>query len=161
PTLARMRSDDPVYWHPLLNMWLFTRYDDIQTLTRDRRFSAERGDHYTRAAPPEVAKEAAEIERFLNRWLIYLDPPLHTALRGSVAKAFSPSVIEWLAPFIERTVDELMDAAAPSGKMDVVKDLAHPLPALVIAHMLGVPKEDIAAFKGWATDLTRLIGAPA
>ena len=83
-----------------------------------------------------------------------LDPPRHTRLRLLVNKAFTPRTVEELAPFIRAFVDKALDAAAARGRMELMADLAFPLPATVIAEMLGVPPEDRDRFKQWSDDST-------
>ncbi len=87
-----------------------------------------------------------------------MDPPDHTRLRGLVAQAFSARMVESVRPKIQTAVDELLDKVAPTGQMDVIADLANPLPGIVIAEMLGVPKEDQPRFKQWANDYARFLG---
>src|SRR5262249_1822652 len=86
--------------------------------------------------------------------MINNDAPRHTRLRLLVNKAFTPRTVEELAPFIRRFVDEMLAAAQARGRMDVMADLAFPLPATVIAEMLGVPPEDRDRFKQWSDDST-------
>jgi cytochrome P450 len=160
PTFRRMRVENPVCWHPLLNGWVLTRYDDIQTVTRDRRFSSERSDQLANGAPPHMQEQLAECNRFLSRWMVFLDPPRHTVLRALIAKAFTTKMVEGLRPFAEKVVDDVLDAAIATGQMDVVKDLAGPLPAVVIAKMLGVPSGDIGRFKAWTNDVFMILNAP-
>jgi cytochrome P450 len=159
PTLHRMRAEDPVYWHPLLNAWLLTRHADIQTIARDPRFSAEQPDRFRTGTPPHVADEVAALERFLSSWMVFIDPPRHTALRSLVAKAFTPAVVDGLRPFVERLVEEILDSVCARGSMDVIADLATPVPAMVIARMLGVQNKDIGPFKQWTNEIIAFAGA--
>ncbi|MGH9173901.1 MAG: cytochrome P450, partial [Vicinamibacterales bacterium] len=85
-------------------------------------------------------------------------PPDHTRLRGLVAQAFSARMIESMRPRIQATVDELLDRVEPVGRLDIIADLANPLPGIVIAEMLGVPKEEQPRFKAWASDYARFLG---
>jgi cytochrome P450 len=91
------------------------------------------------------------------RSLLMLDPPDHTRLRGLVNRAFTPRVVEQLRPRIQQIVDELLDVAAAGGEMDLVRDLAYPLPVTVIAELLGVPAEDRDRLKRWSDELTVVI----
>jgi cytochrome P450 len=86
--------------------------------------------------------------------MLFRDPPEHTRLRGLVNKAFTPKVVEGLRPHMQRLVDGLLDAAASRGEMDVIAELAFPLPVTVIAVMLGVPEEDHRRFNAWSRELT-------
>jgi cytochrome P450 len=160
PTLRRMRAKHPVYWHPLLRGWVLTRYDDIQTVTRDRRFSSDRADQLANGAPPHMQEQLAVCNRFISLWMVFVDPPRHTVLRALIAKAFTAKMVEGLRPFAERVVDDVLDAALATGRMDIVKDLAGPLPAVVIAKLLGVPAVDVGRFKAWTNDVFALINAP-
>jgi cytochrome P450 len=160
PTFQRMRAEDPVYWDPRLRMWFLVRYDDIQRVARDPRFSAMRADHFGRDAPASVQEKLVEINRFLAGFLLFNDPPTHTRLRNLIGKAFSTQVTESLRPFIQQVVDDAIDAVQSRGRMDVIADLARPLPSAVIAKMLGIPGEDIHRFKGWTDDLFALVGSP-
>jgi cytochrome P450 len=159
PTLHRMRAEDPVYWHPLLNLWVLTRYDDIQTITRDRRFSAERVDQFSTGASAAKKEKLEAYNRFIGHWMVLLDPPRHTMLRAILAKAFTPQVIESLRPVAEKLTDEMLEVVIDTGQMDIVRDLAFPLPAIVIATMLGVPSKDVDAFKAMTNDVFALLGA--
>lgn len=159
-TFRRMRAEDPVYWHPRLRMWFLIRYDDIQSVARDPRFTAERVDHFGRDAPPSVRDKVEIVSRFLSGFLLFNDPPTHTRLRNLIGKAFAPQVTEELRPFIQSFVNDLIDAVRGQGRMDAIRDFARPLPSAVIAKMLGIPGEDIPRFKGWTDDLFSLLGSP-
>jgi cytochrome P450 len=87
------------------------------------------------------------------RPFLFMDPPDHTRLRGLVQKAFTPKTVENLRPRIQEIVDDLMAQALGRGSMDVIEDLAYPLPVRVITEMLGVPHEDHDTFKGWSKEL--------
>jgi cytochrome P450 len=160
PTFQRMRAEDPVYWDPRLRMWFLVRYDDIQSIARDPRFTAMRADHFGRDAPASVQDKVEVVNRFLSGFLLFNDPPTHTRLRNLVGKAFAPHVTEQLLPFIRKFVDDAIDAVRGQGRMEVVRDLARPLPSAVIARMLGIPTEEIHRFKGWTDDLFSLVGSP-
>ena len=88
------------------------------------------------------------------------DPPEHTRLRRLVSKAFTPRMVEGLRPRIQEIVDRLLDAAAQNGRMDVIRDLAYPLPVIVIAEMLGVPPNHRDQFKHWSDEIVGVLGGP-
>jgi cytochrome P450 len=88
---------------------------------------------------------------------MFLDPPDHTRLRSLVSQAFTPRMVESLRPRIQSLVDELLDAVVEKGEMDVLADLAYPLPTVVICELLGVPPEDRDKFKAWSADASRLL----
>ncbi len=93
--------------------------------------------------------------------MTFLDPPDHTRIRALVHKAFSPSVVTALRGHIQTIADELLAPFEGAGRFDLIKDFAFPLPAIVIAKMLGVQLEDRDQFKTWSTDLAELVGNPA
>ena len=84
--------------------------------------------------------------------MLFADPPRHTRLRGLVSKAFTPHAVEAMRPHIQALVDRCSTACSAQGRMDVIADLAYPLPATVIAEMLGVPAEDRERLKRWSDE---------
>ncbi|MCB1002679.1 MAG: cytochrome P450, partial [Acidimicrobiales bacterium] len=91
------------------------------------------------------------------RAMLNVDPPDHTRLRRLVSKAFTPRMIEGLRPLVERLVDEHLDAVAPTGRMDVIADLAFPLPFTVISEMLGMPDADRDLLRDWSHAIVKLL----
>src|SRR5262249_50515844 len=90
-----------------------------------------------------------------TRSILNLDPPDHTRIRGIVQKVFTPRAVGALAPMVQKMVDEaLWDVAARGDQMEVVSDLAFPLPFQVISEMLGMPEADRAELREWAHTLT-------
>ena len=152
-----LREDDPVQWNELVEGWVLTRYDDCVAVLRDERFSADR-----RRARVRIAQQAMEGEGPFQGigTMLSSDPPDHTRLRGLVNKAFTPRVVEAMGPHIQEIVDELLDAVQERGSMDIIDDLAYPLPVIVIAEMLGVPPEQRDTFKRWSDDLVATLGGP-
>jgi cytochrome P450 len=92
--------------------------------------------------------------------LLSQDPPVHTRLRNLVNKAFTPRVVERIRPHIADLANGLFDALPQPGSMDVVTDLAVPLPVTVIAEVLGVPASDRGRFKQWSTDIASTLSGP-
>jgi cytochrome P450 len=142
PLLHRLRNDDPVHFSAFVGGWVLTRYADAVAYLRDRRFSRVAYLDQMRAKfgdQPILELQAGE--------LAFNDPPNHTTLKGLAAKAFSPSAIAAARPSVEARVDELLDAFAGAGRMDVIADFAYPLPADAISAMVGVPREDWAVLR--------------
>jgi len=153
PLYNQLREEDPVHWDSRLNAWLLTRYAEVAALLRDRRFSSRRVVANRADLPPEVQDAIKPLDRSLSLGILFQDPPDHTRLRTLASKAFSPRVIENLRLYVEELVEELLADAPQDGCMDVVEKLAYPLPAMVIAKMLGIPKRDIPLLKQWSDDL--------
>src|SRR5215469_13142193 len=163
PLYAMLRRNNPVFRIPIPGsegpgQWLLLRHEDAAHALRDPRFSADR----RRAAlfqqnrallPPEILGEQGGF-----RTMLVMDPPDHTRVRGLVNKAFTPRRVASLRQHIEDIVDELLGSVTGRGAMDVLADLAAPLPAFVIAELLGVPRHDYPQFKAWSNDLLALAG---
>ena len=86
--------------------------------------------------------------------MLFSDPPTHTRLRGLANKAFTPRVVEAMRPRIQAVVDGLLDAVQADGRMDAIRDLAYPLPVVVICELLGLPPAERDQFKRWSDDIT-------
>ena len=141
PHYRELREAEPVHRSPFMDMWVLTRYEDVAFVLRDQRFSADRTKW----------DGVRDVENFQpTRSLLSLDPPDHTRLRHLVSKAFTPRVVEQLRPEAQAIVDEALDKAAVRGTMELIEDLAYPLPVAVIARMLGVPEEDWPRFREWS-----------
>lgn len=146
PVYRELRDHAPVYWSPEASCWVLSRYADVSTALADpATYSSASGIFPT---PPGVAMT----ELFLPM-LIMSDRPRHTQLRHLVSKAFTPRRITGLEPHIQTLVDELLDETPEAGAWDFVSGFAGPLPAIVIADILGVPREDRDQFRTWSTTL--------
>lgn len=159
PVYARLRAEAPVYFSEALRAWLLTRYEDVLAAFRDPRLSSRLTSGYGKQLPPAVLDQLAPVLRNLASWALFTDRPDHTRMRGLLNKAFTPRVTENLRPRIQALVDELLDAVAPAGRMDVIADLANPLPVIVIGELLGLPREDRHLLKAWSDMLVGFLGA--
>jgi cytochrome P450 len=135
-----------------MGFWVLTRYDDVTMALRDPRFGRAGFDELLRARFGESGFDLS---------MLFRDPPDHTRLRMLVSKAFTPRVVEGLRPRIQQVVDGLLDAIHPARAMDVIADLAYPLPVTVICEMLGVPVGDRARFRQWSEAIARSLDAIA
>ncbi len=145
PAYRELRETTPVWRSPFGRTFL-TRYEDSAVLMRDRRL----GKDYTepealiRRFGPTAMQEPAVVE--LSHMMLMRDPPDHTRLRGLVTKVFTARKIEEMRAGIQAITDRLLDKVAATGEMDAIRDLAFPLPVLVICELLGIPEEDRARF---------------
>lgn len=151
PAYHALRQRDPVHWSELIQAWVLTRHADVSAVLRDPRFSAN--NQNATSAQRLNLDEMGPYQRWFSRTLLSIDPPDHTRLRSLVSKAFTPRAVLALRPRIETIVAELLDTATARGSMDLIADLAYPLPVIVIAELLGVPPEDRDRFKAWSDDL--------
>jgi cytochrome P450 len=159
PIFARLRESDPVHWSDRLGGWVLTRYRDVRTVLADRRFSADRISPYRDHLPPTQRTALQELLRTLGFWAVFNDPPDHTRRRALLSGLFSPSRIATLRPTIEPVVERLLARLAARPRFDLIADFAYPLPAIVIAGIVGVPAEDIDQFKAWSDDLAAFVGS--
>lgn len=133
----KMRTQQPVFHSEQLPLWQVFDYEDVKEVITDySRFSSQSIPGFS--------------DSFLNDTLVAKDPPDHRKLRNLVNQAFTPRAVARLSDRITQITQELLDQVRAQGKMDIVSDLAFPLPAKVIAEMLGVPAEDWDIFQRWA-----------
>jgi cytochrome P450 len=157
PHYADLRREAPVHWSPA-GFWVFARYLDGTAILTDRSFAMTEPREWGNANTFEYESGAFErVVENLSRMMLFKNPPDHTRLRGLVSKAFTARAVDGLRGRVREIVDELLSAVRESGCMDLIADLAYPLPAMVIAEMLGVPAEDRSRFRGWSRDLAPTI----
>ncbi len=155
PLFHRLRAEDPVHWDPFLHAWVVTRYPDVLEVLLN--FSADRTP--TPAQLDEMGLSSlSPIARVMVKQMLFLDAPAHTRLRGLSSKAFTPARVEELRGHIQDIVNHLLDGIQAKGDMDVIADLAEPLPAIVTAEMLGVPTRDHVKLKLWSADFAEMLG---
>ena len=131
-----MRATQPVFKHPEWDGWQVFRYADVsRVLTEYATFSSASFDDQSDP---------------LGSSILQMDPPRHRQLRNIVTQAFTPRMVAQLEPRIAAITHELLDSVASKGQMDVVADLAYPLPVTVIAELLGIPTELREDFKRWS-----------
>jgi len=155
PLYRRLRTESPVHWDPYLHAWVVTRYADVVTVLH--RFSA------ARTPTPEQLdaiglSSLAPVAALMVRQMLFLDAPAHTRIRSLAAQAFTPRRVAELRRHIQEIADTLLDAVVARGRMDVIQDLAAPLPAIVTAEMLGVPTADHLQLKAWSADFAEMLG---
>ncbi len=161
PYYQRLREKDPIHRSRLLGGSVVTRYRDIEAILRDPRFKADdrqRPDYQKNTERMLKKGIINDIEEGNNASMLRMDPPDHTRLRSLVSRAFTPRTVESLRPRIEAIVEQQLDRVAASGHMEVIGDLAYPLPVIVIAEMLGIPTEDRDRFKHWSDEAIRSVG---
>src|SRR5437899_2222965 len=144
PLYHRLRTEAPVHWDPYLHAWVVTRYADVVKVLL--QFSAQRMPTPEQLTSLGLA-ELNPIAQVIVRQMIFRDAPAHTRLRSLCAAAFTPARAERLHAHIQEITDRLIAALLPNGRMDVIAELANPLPATVTAEMMGVPVSDAEQLK--------------
>ena len=159
PIYHQLRAAAPVLWDERAGGWTVTRHADVVAGLRDARFSTGGFALDESMFPEELRPSIGPAARALSHQMLFLDPPDHTRLRSLAAKAFTPRVVEAMRSRIENIVNEILDAALAKGGMDAIAEFAYPLPAIVIAEILGVPPEDRDKFTEWTGSFGTLLGA--
>ncbi|MGG1220039.1 cytochrome P450 [Priestia endophytica] len=129
----KMRKTSPITYNEEEKCWDIFLYEDIEAIIKNKEvFSSQRP---VQQGEPNI---------------LSLDPPRHTQLRSLVSKAFTPRELNLWKPRIEQITENLIDDMKGKTTFDLIKDLAYPLPVMVIADILGVPEEDMGDFKRWS-----------
>ncbi len=124
PWYRYMREIRPVYYHEQLNLWYVYRHEDVERILADVESFSSAG---------------AQKDTYLDASFLRMDPPRHNRYRALVSQAFTPRSVALLEPRITAIVNELLDAVARTGQMDIITDLGLPLPATVIMELFGIP----------------------
>ncbi len=162
PLYAMLRNAQPIFRFPSVEPgpggWLLLRHAEAHRALQDPRFSVDRQrsaffQRYRDQLPPGLLGEEGGL-----RSMLIMDPPDHTRIRRLVSKAFTPRRVAGLEARIQAILDELLEGPTREGGCDLMEALAAPLPAVVIAELLGVPAEDHRMFRRWSNELVSLLG---
>lgn len=150
PQYRRLREEAPVY-RSLLGPWVLSHYEDVVHVLRDPTLSVDERHATPMDVDPAIREVFGDRDRG-QRAILNIDPPDHDRLRRLVSKAFTPKMVEALRPEVERLVDDALDVvvARGDGRMDLIADLAFPLPFTVISEMLGMPTERREELRTWS-----------
>jgi cytochrome P450 len=153
---SRMRVLNPIAYDERNNIWGVFRYGNVQSVL---------GDYTTFSSAPQTSDSPISSSNdrdpapFQRPSLLQSDPPYHRTLRGVIASAFTPIIIAKLESHIENIANEMLNEVILKGKMDLIDDLAYPLPVTIIAELLGVPIDDRNLFRGWADMIVSSTGS--
>ncbi len=148
PIYRQLREHGPLQL-PDSNLVVFSSFADCDEVLRH---PSSCSDRLKSTAAQQAIAAGQEARPFGTPGFLFLDPPDHTRLRKLVSKAFSPKVVRGLEPDIATLVDGLLDKVGAEGRLEIIADLAYPLPVAVICRLLGVPIEDEPKFS-WASAL--------
>lgn len=152
PLYARTRREAPVFFHPLFQSWIVTRYADVIGILRDpKRFSSIFLFRTPVNPTPEVLAVLAQIPPEVPL-LVTEDPPGHTRTRALVSKAFSPKRVATMESRIRAIANELIDQFIDAGQADLVRQYTAPLPLQVLLEFVGLPVADADFIKQWSRD---------
>lgn len=150
---AGLRATDPVHWAEANKAWLLTRYDDVVAAYADPRLSSDRVRPLLGVLPEQRRAEYGPMLETIGYWMVVTDPPAHTRLRKLANHAFRQQRVNAMGSWIGELVDQLLDDFVASGSDDFLNDVAYPLPAAVIARMMGAPQQDRGKFQHWSDEL--------
>ena len=150
PTYDRIRARGRIVRSYASQGWLVNGFEEVQQVLREPRLSSDIRRNKFFYSLLRVASNGLDIPLIDKPAMLTRDPPDHTRLRKLVASGFVQNYIQSLAPMIETLVDELLDKIAGDAQIDVIASLAQPLPAIVIAEMMGVPAEERSLFQHWS-----------
>jgi cytochrome P450 len=156
--LGLLRDQDPIHWNELYQLWVITRYDDLVWLTRHHElFSSAVFKNDPRPAYPPIYESDLGLYEYVKQYqgeqFIQYDRPEHLDMRKVVHGYFTPKSMEEWRPLIQGAIKDLLDAAEEKGSMDLMADFATPLPVLVIAEMMGVPRHERPVIRELASKL--------
>lgn len=159
-TLDRLRETSPVHFHAPWDAYVLTRYEDVVRVVRDPGFSVDRGGAIARSSSSSVATELEEANRFFGMFMVFSDPPRHTALRGILAAAFTPARVRSWTSVIDAFLDERLRRLADEGApFDLLAEIAGPLPARMTSTMLGLPAGSETTLHRMTDDFFAVFGA--
>ena len=163
PVYRELQETDPVQWSESWNCWVVTRYDDVRTCLQDAKRFSNVGRITCLFHRHFDAGQLAELKPIINHYshgLINIDPPGHTRIRRLLHEVFRPATISRYRDFVQAFVYEQLAKSLPTGKLTVVRDLAHPLPVHVIARLFGVPVTDVPLFTNWSARIVEFMQSP-
>ncbi len=152
----RALAGGAIQWSDVHRGWLLLSHASVTEAFRDPRLSADRITSLERLAQNRPAYFAKTVE-LLSGWMIFRDPPVHTRLRNPVRRALTPRRVDQLRDRVSATIDELIDDIDPTSEWDFREKIAAPLPALIIADLLGVPGSERYRFQEWSDDLGQIV----
>jgi cytochrome P450 len=149
---ARARREEPVFYSPILDAWLVTRYDDLLAVLKDTARFSSSDSIYIGGVPEEAADRLPHGYPWDHPSLINLDPPAHARIRKLANQAFKPTAIAAKEPMVRDVADGLIDAFAAAGEVELMESFAVPFPGQVMCRLLDVPAESAADVIGWTDD---------
>lgn len=158
PTYRRLLNEAPIYHCEERDFYYVSGLSYVKSLFLDSRASSDRVKPMV-ANLSEAQRQAVDpLISSLSKWLLFQDPPEHTPVRKLVNQALSSKTIKLLEPDIQVVIDELIEAFSVTGRCELIQDFAYPLPAIIIALVLGVPIEDRDKIKAWSDSIARFLG---
>ena len=153
----RLHADNPTFFWEQYGHWCFAGFKDVNALLRDKRFGREILHVATREelGMPEPKPHTAAFDLTEKHSLLNLEAPAHTRLRTLVNRAFVSRHVEQLRPRIVRLANEMIDRFEGEDSVDLIKAFAAPIPAIIIAEMIGLPAESAPQLLAWSNRMVQ------
>ena len=152
--LLEISAESPLSWLPSLDVYLLTGYDNVLAALKSdalRAANATQGFDRLTAAEQEALRP---LRMSIDMWMGHTTEEGHHRFQKLLKRYFSPATVNGLRPRVRELTGELLDAVAARGRMDVMRDLAYPLPANIIADMFGMPAQDRERLRAWSREIT-------
>ena len=162
PIYARLRDEMPVGWSEEWQSWIVSCYEEADASLRDKENLSNENRQallFNDLTAQEKEFLAPLRHYFSQKDVIGSDPPDHTRMRALVTKAFTPRTIAALESRIQTLTRDMLREANKAGRFDFVNEIAHPLPVILIAELLGAPVEDRPLFKRWSAEVLGFQGS--
>jgi cytochrome P450 len=163
PTYARLHEEGPLHYLDVDGkwaVWSIFSHAECSSIAKDPRLSAKRAKQMLLSLPLSRQSEFSELARMLGLWLIFMDPPEHTRLRKLLNKGFSPAAVEGLRPQVEAIVDQMLTPLRHGSEVDLMREIANPMPVRIILEMLGISQELRDTFVNWSRAIAVFRGNP-
>ncbi len=161
PTYTRLRDEAPVHWCEPWGAWVLTRHDIVSSVVKDQKRFAS-GGYELRVAESLERQFGVELPSLRAHYAMKIvtiaDPPEHGRLRRPIVRGLGPRVLAVAQPVTERLVREHLEAFGDADVIDLVPNFSLPVPARLIAGLLGVPERDQADFSRWSHDIVAFLG---
>ena len=158
PYYAMLREHHPCYWNERWRGWVLSRYEDVYNALHSTKYLADRiTPWYMNRLTDEERERYKVTYQALHSFVVFTDPPDHTRLRKIFARAFTPKAVQTMRTITEDSVKWHLDQWADGMTVDLNAQFAYPLPANVIATIIGAPPDDLDRFQHWAEAITTLL----
>ncbi|WP_299494844.1 cytochrome P450 [uncultured Shewanella sp.] len=159
-TYRTLLQQAPIYQSPTSGHYYISKPDYIEHILKNNQaFSSDRVNTFTAALPPEQIAFIQPLINGLSKWLLFQDPPKHMPLRRIINASLKHKLLMAIEPEIKQLTQQLIQTMKQEQQNDIIQGLAYPLPALVIARLLGVPASDIHLIKKWSDDIAQFMGS--
>jgi cytochrome P450 len=163
PTYARLHEEGPIHYVEVAGkwaVWSIFSHAECASIAKDARLSAKRAQQMLLPLPLSRQGEFSELARMLSLWLIFMDPPEHSRLRKLLNKGFSAAAVEAMRPQVQAIVDQMLSPLKQGSDVDLMHELANPMPVQIILEMLGIPHELRDTFVEWSRAIAAFRGNP-